>query len=393
MSLNSLSRQKDVIIEVDEKLKSLALMEGQQCYSVSIEILDIDTLANILEPHNVLLFQEIEKKIKNNEKISLYELTKLLELCAPRFFHPKLQVILTWAPAIAEQLIKQFPQQRYAIERTLAPSKEETAAVICHEKYGHGFLYLETTLGHQVSHILEDYELHHAILINEKPLFLNTPWKRDFYDEHKNWLPYLLGSILLVEEGFAVWMQTKLLLLLGESFAFRAAYKLTRHPFSVPFGGLIPFIQYFRERGYKLLEERMFSPHKQGYDWIDDIYESLGYNCMFCVLQVMQMVMDIDFGITKDQYGIIHISTNSARMENYLRYGKPSYYLPDRRLMAFRNILQKEYSEIDQRRKGWKCQPKECSKSQNRPCQLYFKQLSNKLPEWLSDNSDDHKEI
>jgi hypothetical protein len=386
-----LSKHQETVTQLDETLKSLTTIFGQRCQDIKVEALAPLDFVALYEPASRDKVQKLIEATDTSKPLTQLDLIECLELCAPRYFYPDgPRVLICSAPELAEKLIVLFPQQQQAIRNTLSPSPEEIVAIIAHEKYGHGYLHLETKLGQQLACILEDDEIYRAVATAETQKFSNSPWKRDFVEVHHDWLVYLLGSALVVQEGFASWVQTKLLLKMGGSFAIHAARKLTRHPFSVPFRGLIPFLPYFQERGYPTITERLFSPHKQGYDWIDEIYELMGYGCMPCVLQVMREVMDIDFGISKDSRGVINVPIPPQRLLQYLKDGSPEYYLADQRLLAARNVLVDDISNLKNKRQNWECQVSGPFDSPtHRPCIPYLDQLSKRLPDWLQGESFD----
>lgn len=385
-----MSKHLETVTKIDNDLKELTVIFGEACQNIKVEALAPREFVDLHEPTSTSKVQQIFDAVKGQQSISQLELIKLLELCAPRYYYPVYpRVLICSAPELAEQLVMRFPHQQQAIRNTLAPSPEEIAAIIAHEKYGHGYLHKETKLGQQLACILEDNEIYRAVATDDVQRFTNSPWKRDFVDRNQEWLVYLLGSALVVQEGFASWVQTKLLLKLGGTYAIHAARKLTRHPFSVPFRGLIPFLPYFEERGYPVRTERLFSPHKQGFDWIDEIYELLGYNCMPCVLQVIREVMDINFGITKDDQKVIHVAISPDKLLRYLKDGSPEYYLADQRLLAARNVLLDDMSRLDEDRQLWECQSfGPFDNPLNRGCIRYIGSLASRFPDWLSDGLD-----
>ena len=375
--------------ELDRKLLDFVTVFGENCSALPVQVCSPLEIARRIEPAASEMVEDTLKRLRAGASIQLAEVAHLLEICSPRYGHTEPAILFAWAPDIAELLAERWPGNKAVIATILTPSEEDIAAVIGHEKYGHGFLYLETTLGKQVVHILADQELYRAIATGNDAAFLNAPWKRDFLEENRAWLPYLLGSVVIVEEGFAAWVQTKLLLCLGNRFASRAAYGLTRHPFSVPFRGLIPFLPYFEARGYPLLPERQFSPHKLGYDCIDDIHEQFGYSCIACILHTIRRVMDVDFGIHKETTGAIRVAMRSDRLLQYLRDGRPGFYLADQRLLVFRNLILDRSQVLEGLKKSWTCQnlPRNADPG-DRACYAFLDSLVPRLSEWLGDNEE-----
>ena len=247
--VTSLEQAQALASQLDQKLRGFTAAFGNQCDKVAIQVSTPQGMSKLLDPLSTDQVADIVGRLKKDAPIQQAEFVFLMEACAPRYYHPGPSVLLAWDPDVAAVLTRRYPDRRAVIASAFWPSAEEIAAVIGHEKYGHGFLYLETKLGRQLVHILSDAEALSGHRFAERAGLRQCALEEGFLRGERYLASLSSGQCRGRGRGFLGLDSNQAFLCLEGQFASYAAYKLTRHPFSVPFKGLIPFLPYFQARG------------------------------------------------------------------------------------------------------------------------------------------------
>ncbi len=185
-------------------------------------------------------------------------------------------------PDLASQLVSLHQEDEKQIEYHLLYTREtdginikqNIAAYLLHEKYGHGFFYTQTRLGRQMT-----------VLYHYNP------------GEYKNVMPLIKDSVIVVNEGFAAWMELYFLSKLDRET------KQAVYPRRI---SLIRNSKYFKE--YKE-DSRFFenyppvydSPYREGYEYMDFISKNFSVHC---ALRIFLMATNVDLGVSEMSGGI-----------------------------------------------------------------------------------------
>lgn len=169
--------------------------------------------------------------------------------------------------------------------------EQNIAAFLLHEKYGHGFFYRITTLGQQLAILYN-----HGFLRQEDRDRLSSPYPRSLAEEYKEPIDALSDSAIIVNEGFAAYMELLILPRLGGSVG-QATYR--RKDFLMTRDDELQRTQessqYFRE--YTPFRA---SRYQEGYDYLRLIQGYFGDNYgPRCAIQAMIKASDVNVGITE----------------------------------------------------------------------------------------------
>lgn len=142
---------------------------------------------------------------------------RLLLQIAPTF-SPTYGCCIPYDPELAAHLAK----KHRAYEENLAQNflmlegydqiwlEQNIAALILHEQYGHGFFFTQTTLGKQLAILAR-----HGMTRNADPKKMRSPYPRKLYEEYRKALRALWDRSVIVNEGFATWLELAILPLLS----------------------------------------------------------------------------------------------------------------------------------------------------------------------------------
>jgi hypothetical protein len=278
---------KPLEAEIIERLKQL-----------NVSLVDESILK---QPFNILLPEQfIDAVYKENEKGWMRELLKaahreqrhnldLLNLVLTYIIPSYLShygTFIPYDPGLASHLIKFHPsRERYIVSNLLSSEesddiqvKQNIAAYLLHEKFGHGFFYNQTNLGKQLK-ILQ------------------------YYNDIQEIIELIEDSALIVNEGFAVWLELSFLAKLDREV--RQAANLREILLIHEATGL-----YQREETSEFFQRfppKFDSRYREGFEYFDFISRNFNQRC---VIKVLFIATDIDFGITKD-----HLDTGNIDIE------------------------------------------------------------------------------
>jgi hypothetical protein len=174
----------------------------QQVYPVSLH----DELFEVLDVAR-------NEKLKNNAPL----VKRLLSYVAPTFI-PCLEnggrCYIPYDPLLAAHLSYLYPPYKMNLSQSLlciessdsTELEQNVAALLLHEQFGHGLFFTHTVLGRQLS-ILEKY----GMTRSADPAAMKSPYLRGLYTEYENVINALWDSAIVVNEGFAAWLELAIL--------------------------------------------------------------------------------------------------------------------------------------------------------------------------------------
>lgn len=242
-----------------------------------------------------------------------------------------------WAdlhPLLEENILQNFA---YMTDYEECWLRQNLAAYILHEKYGHGFFYEQTRLGQQLSILYR-----HGFLRKADAKHLSFPHPRKFYeDEHcQRAIEALSHSTIILNEGFAAWVELQFLPQMSPEIR-PVAYR--RKVFLME-----------KDRGLDTIARKSeyferfpnFQPsrYQEGYDWLvfiqnyfDDPWAPK------CVVQVVIKAADVHLGITEVE-GTIQFGMSARDMERALLEDERDDARCDMRLRRIHAVL-REYQD------------------------------------------------
>ncbi|MBD2611960.1 hypothetical protein H6G94_11845 [Nostoc punctiforme FACHB-252] len=284
---------------------------------------------------------------------------KLLQFIAPTY-SPIHGCCIPYDPKLAAHLLKEHPffEQQLAYNFQSIEGDERysqtwlegnIAALLLHEKYGHGFFYKHTKVGQQLAILYR-----HGLLRKVDREGLKSPYLQLFLeDEYRSAIETLHHSSIILNEGFATWMELTILRRLKGSVS-QTVYR--RKDFLFSYDESLTFLQKSSEY-FQRFEPFYASKYQEGYEYLEEIQSILGTECgSKCVVQAVIKAADVDFGIIE----------NSGRVEFLLSPGKIKKGLlkkdddnnatsPTERLKSIWQLLRKHVNEIRAEQQRLQC--------------------------------------
>ncbi len=278
----------------------------------------------------------------------LFLVDELLLHIAP-VYSPQDGCCIPYDPKLAAYLIKKHPLR----EKNLAYNflcveghdlygqtwlEGNIAALLLHEKYGHGFFYTQTKLGHQLSILYR-----HGLIRNIDAENLRDPYLRSLHQEYGQVIQMLNHSALLLNEGFATWVELTGLQRLSGIFE-QTVHRRKEFLFQdTQLELLVSRSNYFQRFNpgtgskYEILYDRLKG--------IESFFS--GFDSDFgvqCAVQAMIKATDVDFGIS-EQYGQIQFRLNADKIKELLMESRKGFENgSDRRIVRIWRVL-KDYTE------------------------------------------------
>jgi len=226
--------------------------------------------------------------------------------------------------------------------------KQNVAAFLLHEKYGHGFFYVQTRLGQQLA-ILQGHG------------FPDEPDRR--YEMYEEAVRVLEDSALIVNEGFAAWMELAFLGKLDREV--RQALYPRQMLLIQQAGGLSGRRQ--RSAFFSVFSPRYDSRYREGFEYLDFVGQRFGQRC---AVQVFLIATCIDFGITEDVEDRLHFKHAPAEIERLLLELEEPDWRSHLRLRKITDLLYERDDEVEALIKGFHC-PTDC-RSDGCPLERYI---------------------
>jgi hypothetical protein len=248
-------------------------------------------------------------------------------------------------PGLASSLARLHPADSKGLEYNLLCSeesediqiKQNVAAYLLHEKFGHGFFYTQTRLGQQL-----------AILQRHGDDF-------DQCAEYEEVTRLIEDSAIIVNEGFAAWME---LTFLG---------KLDREVRQAVYPRRMLLIQqasglYKREREggfFGKFPPRFDSRYREGFEYLDFVGQKFSLRC---AVRVFLLATHIDFGIAENPQGQLHFKLEPAVIKQLLLEPEEPDWRSHSRLRKIAELLYEHTDEAQALIRKNHC-PIDCRKS------------------------------
>lgn len=242
-----------------------------------------DFVKEVYKGEAALWLQGVLAAARREQWYNLELLDLVLTYIAPTYL-PDYGAFIPYDPGLASHLAELHPKNRKRLEYNLLCAeeseditiKQNVAAYLLHEKFGHGFFYTQTRLGQQLA-ILSRHEILEA---------------------DKDVVKLIEDSAIIVNEGFAAWLELTFLAMLDREV--RQAVELRRIFLIQEASGL-----YGLERKsdfFQAFSPRFDSRYREGYEYLD--YISRTFN-LRCTIRLFLIATNIDFGIRADTQGIL----------------------------------------------------------------------------------------
>jgi len=311
-------------------------------------------LQNTYAEKDIPWLQGILAAIRREQHQNFSLLDLFLVHFAPTYL-PHRGTFIPYDPTLASELIRLHPTDRRYLEYNLLQSegseditiKQNVAAYLLHEKYGHGFFFTQTCLGQQLSLLM----------------------RSEFYDEsggqakdYQNIARQIKHSALIVNEGFAAWMELTFLAKLDQDIR-QAVY-----PRRVLLIDEAASLRDLRSDFFREFPPKHASPYREGFEYLDFIGRKLDLRCS---VRSFLIATNIDFGISEDAQGHLEFQLTPAEIRERLFNARPDWRSCDRlRLIA--ELLYKNIEEV-KRRLGDRYCPTDCGQD-DCPLEVFVEQ-------------------
>lgn len=230
------------------------------------------------------------------------------------------------------------------------------AALLLHEKYGHGFFYTQTTIGKQLAILYR-----HGFLRNVDYKFLKFPYPQTLQAKYDTAIRALNDSTLIVNEGFATWLELTVLNRMSGQFS-QTVYRRKEFLFKdTSLETLKLSSNYFqREDAYKPSSK---SKYEEGWQYLESIESLFGPDFgLKCAVQAVIKATDVNLGII-EYGGQVQFSLEAEILEHALVKAKSDDARVDMRLKRIELVLYEFQGRIQEEQERLKCH-KECLHSE-----------------------------
>ena len=316
--------EREVVSELEAKIayrlsQFLPELDIETIQQVPFKLLTPeDYVEKVYPAHMQEKLMEILYTIRHEEEAFSPLVSDLLFYVAP-MYSPKHGCCIPYDPELAAYLIEKYPfyEQNIAYNFLWAGEKHvyghtwlegNVAALLLHEKYGHGFFYTQTKLGQQLSILYR-----HGLLRKVDNEILKAPYLRVMHEEYGEVIRMLSHSALLLNEGFATWLETVGLQRLGGALE-ETVHR--RREFLFQDTELEQL--YSRSKYFKVFDPRPGSKYELGYIWLKDIQNHFSVKLgLKSVIDAVVRAADVDFGISEND-GRIEFALGADRIKELL---------------------------------------------------------------------------
>ena len=224
--------------------------------------------------------------------------------------------------------------------------KQNLAALLLHEKYGHGFFFTETKLGKQLA-ILD----RHGLVPGTNSKLLRSPYPRSLYNDYEEVITLIYHSAIIVNEGFATWLELIMLPRLSELIG-QAAYRRRDFLFyrDSSMADLAQDSEYFQK-----FQPQRVSKYREGCEYLELIQGYFGTNWgPKCAVQAMMKATEIDLGITESD-GQVRFGLEANQIKAALLDEQSKDAQSDERLRVIHDILREHTEEIIEKQEKLQC--------------------------------------
>lgn len=285
-------------------------------------------LKNTYAERDIPWLQGVLAAIRREQHQNFALLDLFLVHFAPTYL-PHRGTFIPYDPTLASRLIRLHPTDRRYMEYNLLQSeeseditiKQNVAAYLLHEKYGHGFFFTQTRLGRQLSLLM----------------------RPEFYDEsggqakdYQDIARQIKHSAIIINEGFAAWMELTFMGKLDRDIR-QAVY-----PRRVLLIDEAASLRDLRSDFFQEFPPKHASPYRAGFEYLDFIGKKLDLRC---AVRSFLIATNIEFGIKEDVQGHLEFQLTPVEIRGRLFDARPDWRGCDRlRLIA--ELLYKNIKEV-----------------------------------------------
>ena len=224
--------------------------------------------------------------------------------------------------------------------------KQNIVAMLIHEKYGHGFFYTHTKLGQQMAILYR-----HGLAPGTDSEKLRSPYPRLLYEEYESVIELIYDSSIIVNEGFATWLEITILPKISELIG-QAAYR--RKDFL--FYRDSKMAELAQENDYfKKFQPQRASKYAEACDYLQLIQGYFGPNFgPKCAVQAIIKAADVELGISESD-GQVRFALSKEQLKTALLEDESNDARSDERLRAIHDVLLKHREEIWDKQEKLQC--------------------------------------
>ena len=287
--------------QVDERFVDPAVRNG------SFKILPPnDYVEQVYSHYNASWIQGILTAAHREQWFNLDLLNLIFKYVVPTYF-PNKGTFIPYGPDLASRLARLHSAERKHLEYNLlsledserSSVKQNIAAYLLHEKYGHGFFYTQTLLGRQIALLeknnpIDDRECHEA------------------YRDYQNAAHLIRDSSVIANEGFGAWMELTFLRQMTDPDVRQAANPREKF-LIIDAEGL--FQRFLYSDFFENFPPRFDSAYREGFEYLEFIGKEYNFSC---AVQAFLLATQIDFGISSGADGQAHFSMPPKELEHRL---------------------------------------------------------------------------
>lgn len=299
-------------------------------------------------------FRDVLASGRRETRYNLRLLNEILLNIAP-IYSPRYGASAPFDPELASHWTKLHPTERQSLLYNFlqledsAPTtiQQNVAAYLLHEKYGHGFFFAHTRLGQQLA-ILDRY----LFLRDDDEELLAIPYPRTIRQQYAEAIRALDHSSMIVNEGFAAWLELDFLAQMESEIAAAA------HPRRV-------FLIWRAKRLYGLIEESSYfqqfrplfdSPYQEGCEKLEAIQRVFGdHYGEKCALQVFLKATDISLGVKEGVDGPEFSLSSEEMFDALTNPERPDDARSDRRLRRIFKVLMDSQAQLRSEQRRLQC--------------------------------------
>ncbi len=307
--------------------------------AIPFRVLSPEQFAELLYPPEIAeRLCEVIRAARRETDYNIVLLTELLMNVAP-LYSPSEGGCAPFDPELAGRWAKLHPEQREQIEYNFlkaegsdeSTTRQNLAAYLLHEKYGHGYFYTHTTLGRQLGVLYR-----HGFVRQQDRDHLAVPYPQSLYAEYASAIEALSHSAIIVNEGLAAWIELNFLEQM-ELDVSRAVFR--RKVFLMEQADRLKDLSR-RSDYFKAFPPLFKSPYKEGYEKLAALKNKFGspYGEK-CALHVAIKAAEVNLGI--EEVGTtVHFALSPTVMRDaLLDPDQPDNARADRRLRRITLVL------------------------------------------------------
>ena len=345
--------EREIVSEIEAKIKYrlsqiLPTLNISVLQSISFNLLTPeDFISKVYPAHIQERLMDILHIIKQKGKADGGLIKHLLYYVAP-LYSPTHGCCIPYAPELAAHLIEEYTLH----EQNIAYSflwigdgdvygrtwlEGNIAALLLHEKYGHGFFYTQTKLGQQLSILYR-----HGLLTKVSNENLKIPYLRAVHDEYGQAIRMLFHSAIILNEGLATWVEMTGLQHLGGVFT-ETVYRRKNFLFQdTELEELYPRSEYFNT-----FDPRPGSKYEIGYMRLESIQNDFGVKLgLGSVLDSVVRAADVDFGIS-EQDGRVQFALRESQIRQLLLENRRGYEAgAQRRIAVIQRVIKAYFRQL-----------------------------------------------